>query len=220
MGRGAFTHIIRPLECPGEIWATQRVFFIIIITGRSWSLPRRQCRSSPLSLKRVFPLRLFDTLNELCFSSPKGSLGYDTVCVPSCLGYVTVPMGCHRFSRWLVISQRDATLWPIAPGCGRRIGHHRIGKLRGRIQDLGGRSMYRHRVFQQRHLVHELIFACSPPPPPRSQINHTILTQDQWCACEQSSSGGRPAARRSLRASVLLDEFGWLRGDSPCSRNP
>ena len=37
-------------------------------------------------------------------------------------------------------------------------------------------------VFQRRYLVHELIFDCSPPPPPRSQISHTILTQAEWCA--------------------------------------
>ena len=27
-------------------------------------------------------------------------------------------------------------------------------------------------VFQQRHLVHELVLACSPPPPPRPQISY------------------------------------------------
>ena len=31
-------------------------------------------------------------------------------------------------------------------------------------------------IFQRRYLVHELVFACSPPPPPRFQISHTILT--------------------------------------------
>ena len=46
-------------------------------------------------------------------------------------------------------------------------------------------------VFQRRYLVHELVFAC-PPPPPRLQTSHTILTQADFCAvravarCEQS----------------------------------
>ena len=34
-------------------------------------------------------------------------------------------------------------------------------------------------VFQRRYL---LVFACSPPPPPRLQIRHTFLTQADWCA--------------------------------------
>ena len=32
-------------------------------------------------------------------------------------------------------------------------------------------------VFQPRYLVHELVFACSPPPPPRPGVSHTILTR-------------------------------------------
>ena len=46
-------------------------------------------------------------------------------------------------------------------------------------------------VCQRRHLVHELVFACSPPAPRHLQISHTILTQADWCAvravacCEQ-----------------------------------
>ena len=27
-----------------------------------------------------------------------------------------------------------------------------------------------------------LVFACSPHPPPRTQVSHTILTQADWCA--------------------------------------
>ena len=38
------------------------------------------------------------------------------------------------------------------------------------------------RVFQQRQFVHELVFACSPPPSPRSQISHALLTRAEWCA--------------------------------------
>ena len=37
-------------------------------------------------------------------------------------------------------------------------------------------------VFQRRYLVHELVFACSPLPPPRLQVSHTILTRADWCA--------------------------------------
>ena len=37
-------------------------------------------------------------------------------------------------------------------------------------------------VFQQRYLVHKLVFACSPPPPPRSQISLSVLAQAEWCA--------------------------------------
>ena len=46
-------------------------------------------------------------------------------------------------------------------------------------------------IFQRRYLVHELVFACSPPPPPRLQTSHTLVTQADWCAdravahCEQ-----------------------------------
>ena len=46
-------------------------------------------------------------------------------------------------------------------------------------------------IIQPRYLVHELVFACSPRPPPRFQISDTILTQADWCAvravarCEQ-----------------------------------
>ena len=32
-------------------------------------------------------------------------------------------------------------------------------------------------IFQRRYLVHEFVFACSPLPPPRPQLSHTILTQ-------------------------------------------
>ena len=37
-------------------------------------------------------------------------------------------------------------------------------------------------AFQPRYLVHELVFACSPPPPPRPRVSHTILTQADWCS--------------------------------------
>ena len=37
-----FTHIIRLLECPGEMWATQRAF-LLPHQERQW-LSRRQCR--------------------------------------------------------------------------------------------------------------------------------------------------------------------------------
>ena len=37
-------------------------------------------------------------------------------------------------------------------------------------------------VFQPRYLVHELVFACSPRPPPRPNVSHTILTQASWCS--------------------------------------
>ena len=38
-------------------------------------------------------------------------------------------------------------------------------------------------VFQPCFFVHELVFACSPPPPlPRSRVSHTILTEADWCS--------------------------------------
>ena len=46
-------------------------------------------------------------------------------------------------------------------------------------------------IFQRSHLVHELVSACSPLPPPHLQISHTIVTEADWCAvravarCEQ-----------------------------------
>ena len=40
------------------------------------------------------------------------------------------------------------------------------------------------RVIQRRYLAHELVFACSPPPPPRLQTSHTILTHADWCAVQ------------------------------------
>ena len=36
-------------------------------------------------------------------------------------------------------------------------------------------------ILKRRYLVHELMFACSPLPPPRLQISHTIVTQAGWC---------------------------------------
>ena len=70
-----------------------------------------------------------------------------------------------------------AALWPVALGCGRRalgtaptlqscdrVGKHKFGILEDeRCIDTG--------VFQRRYLVHELVFACSPPPPPRRKIS-------------------------------------------------
>ena len=37
-------------------------------------------------------------------------------------------------------------------------------------------------VFQNRYLLHELVLACSHPPPLRPHIIFTILTQSDWCA--------------------------------------
>ena len=37
-------------------------------------------------------------------------------------------------------------------------------------------------VFQERHLLHELVFACSQFLPRQPQISFTILTQADWCA--------------------------------------
>ena len=45
-------------------------------------------------------------------------------------------------------------------------------------------------IFQRRYLVHELVFACSPPPP-RSQTSHTILTQADWCALRAVARCGK-----------------------------
>ena len=44
-----------------------------------------------------------------------------------------------------------------------------------------------------------------------------LAANPRCSACEQSSSGERSSAHGSLPASVLLDEFGWRRRDSPCS---
>ena len=49
-------------------------------------------------------------------------------------------------------------------------------------------------VFQRRYLVHGLVFACSPHPPTRLQISHTVLTQAhcvpfaQWLHARWDSS--------------------------------
>ena len=56
------------------------------------------------------------------------------------------------------------------------------GKFRRRIWGIGGRSLHRHIVFQQRYLLHELVFACSHPTPQRPRISYTILNQANWCA--------------------------------------
>ena len=37
-------------------------------------------------------------------------------------------------------------------------------------------------VFQERHFLHELVFACSQALPRQPQISFTILTQADWCA--------------------------------------
>ena len=102
--------------------------------------------------------------------------------------------------------QHGATLRLVTPDSGRRAldtapvlqSFDRVGKLRRRICGLGGRSMYRHRVFRRRYLVHELVFACNPPPPPRSQISHIILSQAERCAIRAvavSSQPSRPWSR-------------------------
>ena len=41
-----------------------------------------------------------------------------------------------------------------------------------------------------RYLVHELVFACSPLPPPRLQTSHTILTQADWRAVRAVADQG------------------------------
>ena len=56
-------------------------------------------------------------------------------------------------------------------------------------------------VSQQRHLVNELVLACSPPPPPRPQISYTILSQADWCAV-------RAAARCELGLLAVVKKHG------------
>ena len=43
-------------------------------------------------------------------------------------------------------------------------------------------------VFQQPYLLHELVLARSPPPPPCPQISHTILSQADWCVVRAVAS--------------------------------
>ena len=102
----------------------------------------------------------------------------------------------HSAQGWLqslvvpATSQHGATPQLFTPEGGRSAqdtapvlqSSDRVRKLGGRICDLGlgGRQCIDTGVFQRRHLVHELVFACSPPP--RHQISHTILTQADWCA--------------------------------------
>ena len=50
MGRCAFTHIIQPLDCPGG--RLGRTASFSSSSRRSWWLSRRQCRPSPLSLRK------------------------------------------------------------------------------------------------------------------------------------------------------------------------
>ena len=40
-------------------------------------------------------------------------------------------------------------------------------------------------VFQQRYLLHELVFARSQPPPQQPQISYSILSQADWCAVQK-----------------------------------
>ena len=56
-------------------------------------------------------------------------------------------------------------------------------------------------AFQPRYLVHELVFACSPPPPPRPRVSHTILTQADWCST-------RAVARCELGLLPVIQVFG------------
>ena len=46
-------------------------------------------------------------------------------------------------------------------------------------------------VFQQSYLVHELVLACSPPPPPRPQISYTV-------ASRASSRSSKPRNRERV----------------------
>ena len=58
----------------------------------------------------------------------------------------------------------------------------RVGKLKGRMESWRTTNASNTGVFQQRHLVHELVLACSPRPSPRPQIKYTTLSQADWCA--------------------------------------
>ena len=68
----------------------------------------------------------------------------------------------------LTTSQHGATLRLVILDSGRRAQDTAPGIDTG--------------VLQQRYFLHDLALACSPPPPPRPQISHTILTQAECCA--------------------------------------
>ena len=58
-------------------------------------------------------------------------------------------------------------------------------------------------VFQQRYLVHELVFACSPSPPLRPRVSHTILTEADWCSTRAVARSPNHPDRGHRFASVL-----------------
>ena len=56
-------------------------------------------------------------------------------------------------------------------------------------------------VSQQPYLLHELVFACSQPPPQQPQISYTFLTQADWCAV-------RTVARCELGLLLVVNTVG------------
>ena len=60
--------------------------------------------------------------------------------------------------------------------------------LRRRVWNSGGRTMHRHGIFQERHLLHELVFACSHPLSRQPQISFAILTQADCCAVQRAKA--------------------------------
>ena len=92
----------------------------------------------------------------------------------------TVPGGSGDLSAWRYAPALHPQLWT------KRAGHRpRFFKAATESTNFGILEDDRcidTGVFQRRYLVQELVFACSPPPPPCLQNSHTILTEADWCA--------------------------------------
>ena len=113
----------------------------------------------------------------------------------------------------------------VSPDGGRRAqdtapalqSSFKVGKLGDEFGILEDDRCIHTGVFQRRYLVHELVFACSPPPPPRPQISHTILAQ-AGVPSRQDRGDRSPSALALIGAwmHLRLRKETTFRSDGPC----
>ena len=87
----------------------------------------------------------------------------------------SVRHGTHRMVVWSdsPSSSTDCTDWPPARNFKQATGPESSGDEFGIFED---DRCFGTGVFQQRYFLHELVFACSQPPPQQPQISYTIRT--------------------------------------------